>query len=38
MGGNEDDADALYPLKDVLAAVKHEDLVRHTETLAANIS
>ena len=38
MGGNEDDSDALYPLKDVLEAVKHEDVVRHTEAFAENIS
>jgi len=36
--GEGDEKDALYPLKDVLAAVKHEDVVRHTENLKDNIS
>jgi len=38
VGAGEDPDDALYPLKDVLAAVQHEDVARHTENMMENIS
>jgi hypothetical protein len=34
----DDDKDALYPLKDVLAAVEHEDVVRHTDAIKEAVS
>lgn len=34
----ENDKDALYPLRDVLAAVEHEDVVRHTDQIKESIS
>lgn len=35
--GGEGGKDAMYPLKDVLKAVEHEDVVRHAEQLTENI-